>query len=158
SCRQQAARNQRSAYVGRRPGCRHVRELRRGEPRRQSNCMKRILSLDGGGIGGVFSLQVLARIEEMFRAERSRPTLGRRDEFDCFAGTSTGAITAAGLAWGMAVADIERLWLDRGREIFAKAAWHHRWRGWYRTEPLAQLFRSYFCEDDAARTPAMLGT
>jgi len=120
--------------------------------------MKRILSLDGGGIGGVFSLQVLARIEAIFRAERGRPTLVLRDEFDFFAGTSTGAITAAGLAWGLSVAELERLWVERGRDIFRKAAWYRRWRGWYRTEPLAELFRSYFNEGDEARTPATLGT
>lgn len=120
--------------------------------------MKRILSLDGGGIAGVLSLQVLARIEEIFRAERGRPALVLRDEFDFFAGTSTGAIIATGLAWGMSVGEIERLFVERGHEMFTKAAWHKRWRGWYRSEPLEDLFRSHFREDDDAGTPATLGS
>jgi len=120
--------------------------------------MKRILSLDGGGIAGVFSLQILARIESLFRHTRNDPTLVLRDEFDLFAGTSTGAIIATGLAWGMSVEEIERLFVEKGREIFTKAPWRRRWWFWYQAEPLAELFRSYFCEDDDVRTPALLGT
>ena len=120
--------------------------------------MRRILSLDGGGICGVFSLQVLKRIEAILREERGRPGLVLREEFDFFAGTSTGAIIAAGLAWGMSAADIERFFVEQGAAMFTKASWRGRWRAWYQSEPLAQLFRSQFIEDDEARTPAMLGT
>ena len=65
--------------------------------------MKRILSLDGGGIRGVFTLEVLKRIECLLREHRNKPSLVLADEFDCFAGTSTGAIIAACLCWGMSV-------------------------------------------------------
>src|SRR4029453_12205026 len=63
--------------------------------------MRRILSLDGGGIRGIFTLQVLKQIETLFRDARSRPDLVLRDEFHLFAGTSTGAVIATCLAWGM---------------------------------------------------------
>jgi len=119
--------------------------------------MKRILSLDGGGICGVLSLQVLARIEELFREERGNPSLVLRDEFDFFAGTSTGALIATSLAWGMSVADIERVFVERGHEMFRRA-WRGFWQAWYRSEPLADLFKTQFCEDDERRTPATLGT
>jgi len=36
--------------------------------------MKRILSLDGGGIRGVFSLEILLRIEALLREHYQAPT------------------------------------------------------------------------------------
>lgn len=122
------------------------------------NGLKRILACDGGGIGALFTLQVLSRMEELFRAERQRPNLVLRDEFDLFAGTSTGAIIATGLAWGMSVRDIESMYVDRSREMFARTTWYERLKSKYRAGAIARLFQTVFCEDDEARTPACLGT
>jgi patatin-like phospholipase/acyl hydrolase len=118
--------------------------------------MKRILALDGGGIRGMFTLGVLERVESIFRTARGRPDLVLRDEFDFFAGTSTGAIIATALAWGMSVAEIERLYTEQGRKMFAPAPWHQRWRSKYRAQAIAAMFQQCFCEDD--RTPSLLGT
>ena len=120
--------------------------------------MKKILSCDGGGIGALFSLQVLARIEELYRIHEARPGLVLREVFDFFAGTSTGAIIAAGLAWGMSVREIEQIYLDRSQEIFTPAPWHRRLRGTYSRDPIARVLQECFCEEDQARTPALLGT
>jgi hypothetical protein len=120
--------------------------------------MKRILTLDGGGIRGIFTLGVLRRVEEIFRAARERPDLVLRDEFDFFAGTSTGAIIAAALAWGMSVSEIEQLYISKGRRMFAPAPWHQRWRSKYRRREIASVLQQHFCEDDGAQTPALLGT
>ncbi len=120
--------------------------------------MKRILALDGGGIGAFFTLQVLAKIEEIFRNERKKDDLVLRDEFDMFAGTSVGALIATGLAWGMSVSEVEKLFSEHKEEMFSKAALHQQWWGKYRSEPLEDLFRHQFCEDDEACTPARLGT
>lgn len=79
----------------------------------ESSRLKRILSLDGGGIRGIFALQVLARIEELMREHRGQPGLALADEFDAFARTSTGPIIATELSWGLAVRDIEALFNDR---------------------------------------------
>lgn len=119
---------------------------------------RRILSLDGGGIRGIFTLQILARIEDHLRTARGAPHLVLRDEFDFFAGTSTGAIIAACLAWGMSVAEVEKLYIDRGPEMFAPVPWWQRWKGKYRADAIAQFFRGQFCELDEGRTPALLGT
>src|SRR5262245_46044827 len=101
--------------------------------------MKRILALDGGGIRGIFTLQVLKRIEDLFREARGRSTLVLRDEFDFFAGTSTGAIIATCLAWGMPVGEIEQLYIDKGAQMFARVPWYRRWKGKYSAAAIAHF-------------------
>lgn len=118
--------------------------------------MKRILALDGGGIRGLFSLQILARIEELFRVERNSPNLVLADVFDMVAGTSTGAIIAAFLSWGKSVRQIEELYVQRGAEMFARERWYRRWKTKYRAEAIAGFFQEHFCEEDGA--PALLAS
>jgi predicted acylesterase/phospholipase RssA len=72
-----------------------------------------ILSLDGGGIRGAFTAAFLAELE----ARIGRPLAGH---FDLIAGTSTGAIVAAGLAFGVSAADILRFYREHGPAIFAR--------------------------------------
>ena len=79
---------------------------------------KRMLALDGGGILGVMSLGALRQIETQLRGHTGKPDLRLRDFFDYFAGTSTGAIIAAGLALGKTVDEIERIYLEEGHDIF----------------------------------------
>lgn len=73
-----------------------------------------ILCVDGGGIRGILTLQALKALEEH---------VGGRciDIFDMFAGTSTGAIIAGGLAWGVSVDDLIELYRDEHRTIFARS-------------------------------------
>lgn len=116
--------------------------------------MKRILALDGGGIRGVFTLQILARIEEIFRGEKKNPDLVLADAFDLIAGTSTGAIIAAFLSWGLPVREIEKLYEDNSPAMFTKD-WK-QWKSTYNPEAIATFFKCYFKEKDG--TPAKLGT
>ena len=120
--------------------------------------MKRILALDGGGIRGIFSLQILARIEDLLRQKEGRPDLRLADVFHLFAGTSTGAIIATGLSWGMAVKEIEQLYLTRGAEMFAKERWYRRLKAKYRADAIARCFQQIFSEDSDGHVPALLGT
>ncbi len=71
----------------------------------------RILSLDGGGIRGVFPAAFLARLEEHLE----HPT---GHYFDLIAGTSTGGIIAIGLGLGLSAADILKLYVEEGPAIF----------------------------------------
>ncbi len=64
----------------------------------------RILSLDGGGAKGFYTLGVLNEIEAMIRPRRLY------EHFDVIFGTSTGAIIAALLALGYTVAEVHRLY------------------------------------------------
>jgi uncharacterized protein len=70
-----------------------------------------ILSLSGGGFLGLYSIAVLAEIEE-----RSGRPLGAC--FDLFAGTSIGGIVALGLAAGRSASDIRDAFVAHGPEIF----------------------------------------
>ena len=73
----------------------------------------RILSIDGGGIRGIFAAGVLADLEASLGAAASIA-----DHFDLAAGTSTGGIIALGLGAGKTAAEIRDLYLDRGPHIF----------------------------------------
>lgn len=71
----------------------------------------KILSIDGGGIKGLYSAAVLARLEE-----KSGKLSG--DCFDMICGTSTGGIIALGIATGIPANDLMSLYFDRGNKIF----------------------------------------
>lgn len=60
-----------------------------------------ILSLSGGGIRGLYSIKVLALLEEQLAANNSDPTYNIAKHFDLITGTSIGGILALGLASGM---------------------------------------------------------
>lgn len=77
----------------------------------QKNNKRKILSLDGGGIKGVFAAAFLETIEE---------ATGKRiaDHFDLIAGTSTGGIIALGLGLGMSAKEITQFYVNDGPRIF----------------------------------------
>jgi predicted acylesterase/phospholipase RssA len=119
--------------------------------------MKRILSLDGGGIRGVFTLEVLVKIEELLREyyakqdpEKAR-TFVLRDHFDFLAGTSTGAIIATCLCWGMPVEQVRDLYLREGRKMFEKVSWRTptaKLAALYDPKPISQFLQKVFVEKD----------
>lgn len=97
----------------------------------------RLLSLDGGGVRGLYSAAFLEHIEQHS---------GKRliDYFDLIVGTSTGAIIALGLASGMSAAEVLHFYQEQGRHIFADG------RGWF-----GQLFRPKY--DNRRLTDALKG-
>jgi uncharacterized protein len=84
---------------------------------------KRILSLDGGGLRGMITLQVLKKIEKLLQERFDDGNMLLCDYFDLMAGTSTGAIIAAGLSMGMTVNDIERHYIELGDKVFKRSFW-----------------------------------
>lgn len=83
---------------------------------------KRILALDGGGLRGIVTLSFLAEIEAILRERHGGAEKFRLSHyFDLIAGTSTGSIIAAGLARGMAVAEITKKYLELGQRVFQKS-------------------------------------
>ena len=117
--------------------------------------MRNILSLDGGGTRGIFSLQILARMEALLREKFGRPDLVLADYFHFIGGTSTGAIIAAALSWGVTVAQIEEFYLNQSRQVFSRKTWWNRIRSKYHAEELSRLLRDFFSVDGR---PALLGT
>ena len=120
--------------------------LARGGPRK-------LLAIDGGGIRGVLSLMVLAKIESMLIEESKRPDYRLADYFDYVAGTSTGGIIAAGIAMGMSVEEILAFYVDNGAKMFDKASLLKRLQTQYKSEPLALQLKKVFGEETTLGAP-----
>lgn len=106
---------------------------------------RRMLSLDGGGIRGLMTLQILDELERQLRAQRGGdPQFRLCDFFDVIGGTSTGAIIAAGLARGMSTADVITFYKEFGREAFTKRALIARWKSLYANGPLQRKLQTTF--------------
>lgn len=99
-----------------------------------------ILSLDGGGIKGLFSAGVLAHIEEDFGIKIV-------DYFDLIVGTSTGGIIALGLGLGMSPREIVHFYVEKGRAIFPEdtaSGLRHYWRTKFDATPLEAALKQCF--------------
>jgi hypothetical protein len=99
---------------------------------------KKILALDGGGIRGALTIEVLAGIERMLREKHDDPTLVLADYFDYMGGTSTGAILAATLSLGMSTKELRTFYEESGSAMFDKASLLRRFRYKYEDEALAK--------------------
>lgn len=109
---------------------------------------KKILALDGGGIRGMITVEVLDRIEELLRTSLGQGAdFVLADYFDFVAGTSTGAIIAACISLGMKMSEIRTFYTDSGAEMFDKAALLKRFRYKYEDDRLAEKLRAVFGAD-----------
>jgi uncharacterized protein len=109
---------------------------------------KKLLALDGGGIRGVVTLEVLRRLESMLAEQ-----LGVGDDFvlgdyfDYIAGTSTGAVIAAGLSKGLRVDEILDLYRSRCEEMFDHASLRRRYHYRYGALRLRDLLQGILGKD-----------
>jgi uncharacterized protein len=71
----------------------------------------KILSIDGGGIKGLYSAYILKHICDEYKIDLN-------EYFDLFCGTSTGGIIALGLASGLTINQIIDFYVNKGPEIF----------------------------------------
>ena len=106
----------------------------------------RVLSIDGGGIRGIFPAALLGELEERYLSGASVVQY-----FDLIAGTSTGGIIAIGLAAGLAGAELSDLYIRRGCEIFPPAGNGLFGAAGRRIRDLRQLFQ-YRCDREALMT------
>ena len=77
----------------------------------------KILSIDGGGIRGVFPAMILANLEAELKAKGVEKWQVYQN-FELICGTSTGGIMAIALALGIPAIEIYELYLDNAKVIF----------------------------------------
>jgi patatin-like phospholipase/acyl hydrolase len=104
--------------------------------------MFKILTIDGGGIKGVFPAALLTEIEDAIGTN-----IG--SYFDLIAGTSTGGIIALALALRIKAKEILRLYIECGPKIFPSSMDIHRRvlhyvRCKYKTDPLSNALKEVF--------------
>jgi hypothetical protein len=114
----------------------------------QGRTRKKLLALDGGGIRGMLSLGILAQVEKIVE----RP-LG--DYFDYIAGTSTGAIIAAGLAKGMSVYQLREFYTKFGPQMFGERFLLQRYKSLYTSDPLQRQLMETFGEWSTLGSPEL---
>jgi uncharacterized protein len=116
------------------------------------NTPKKLLALDGGGIRGVMTLGILAAIEKAIRQP-----IG--EYFDYIAGTSTGAIIAAGLAHGLTIAQLQDFYVQFGPEMFEERFLLQRYKSLYTSDALLEKLKETFGKETtlgSRRKPLLL--
>ena len=95
--------------------------------------MKKILSIDGGGIRGIIPGQILIALEEKLKKKSGNQDARIADYFDFFAGTSTGGILTCVLLCPSAddpkkarftAQEAVDLYIQNGSDIFSRNLWH----------------------------------
>ncbi len=110
---------------------------------------RKMLSLDGGGIRGVLTLEILLELEQQLKAALQKDDAFRlSDFFDYIGGTSTGAIIAAGLSMGMSVQDLLNFYEEKGEAMFDKAFLLKRVKYFYNDGPLLKELKNTFGAGD----------
>lgn len=112
---------------------------------------RKLLALDGGGIRGIITIEVLAKIESLLQEN-----LGGDDKFllsdyfDYIAGTSTGAIIAACLSWGMRISEVREFYISQGENMFDSANLLKQFQYKYADQNLAKELQKQFKEKDGS--------
>lgn len=103
--------------------------------------MRRLLSIDGGGIRGAFPAGFLACIEETLEVRIA-------DYFDLIVGTSTGGIIALALGLGIPASAVVKFYEELGPQVFSgnRLMRFIRWLGFskYSAQPLQDALTHCF--------------
>lgn len=120
---------------------------------------KKLLALDGGGIRGMISVEILAGIEAMLQEKLGRDdTFTLAEYFDYVAGTSTGAIIATCVSLGMRVEEIRRFYMKNGEAMFDRAGLLRRIHYKYEDDRLAAKLREVLSRNREGRDLYTLGS
>lgn len=118
--------------------------------------MKRILSIDGGGVRGITAIEILASVENILRKRNQDPDLLLGDYFDLIAGTSTGSIIATLLSWGMSVGQLRERFINCAEQIFIKDSILKQHKHTYTSKGISSILQEILQEEDG--TLATLGS
>lgn len=106
---------------------------------------RKILALDGGGIRGVLSLEILLELETQLKtALNAGDNFRLSDFFDYIGGTSTGAIIAAGLSLGKSAQEMLDFYEQKGAAMFDKAFLLNKVKYFYNDGPLLKELKNTF--------------
>lgn len=101
----------------------------RVKDRMQALGPKKILACDGGGVLGLMSVKILAKLETDLRAQRGKPVRVLADSFDFVCNTSTGANVATCISAGMSMDQIRAFYVGSGAQVFDEIhPGHPAWR------------------------------
>lgn len=81
------------------------------DKRMKGNKIFKILSIDGGGIKGLYSASILKKFEDTFGCLTT-------DRVDMVCGTSTGGLIALAISLGIPAAEICDFYTQKGKDIF----------------------------------------
>lgn len=113
----------------------------------------KILSIDGGGIKGVFPAFYLSLVEAELQNRVDEKTK-IKDHFDLITGTSTGGIIALALSIGIPAKEIYQLYLENSKNIFGKKKYLGQIRkSAYERDFLENLVREKLKEYSNAKDP-----
>ena len=98
-----------------------------------------ILSIDGGGILGLYSASMLDRIQTEFFNDKSFA-----DSFQLITGTSTGGIIALALATGAKASEVVEFYKKYGTKIFPKTKRKGLVREKYKNTELKHALEAFF--------------
>ena len=105
----------------------------------------KILSIDGGGIKGLYSSTILEHLESKFGGSCS-------DYFDMICGTSTGGLIALALSQKIPASEISKIYTKHGKDIFPKQnklvglLRQTLWKGKFKDEALKNVLTEIFGE------------
>lgn len=119
------------------------------------NRVFKILSIDGGGIKGLYSSTVLEHLEKKYGSPISQ-------YFDMLCGTSTGGLIALAISLNIPATDISKIYSEHGKKIFPKRSrlgglWRQIvWKGKYDDGPLREVLIETFGDKKISESDNLL--
>lgn len=116
----------------------------------------KILSIDGGGIRGVFPAMFLTDLEAKLKAD-GKTNWQIYQNFDLICGTSTGGIIAIALALGIPAKEIYELYINNARVIFGgkRNFALQLFYSSHKRDPLEILIREIFRKANGGEDPVL---
>lgn len=114
----------------------------------------KILSIDGGGIKGLYSSTILEHLERKYG--------NLSDYFDLLCGTSTGGLIAMGISLKIPTSEISEIYIKNGLKIFPKQSKlksfikQSFWKGKYSDKPLLESLENVFGEKTLSESNNLL--